>query len=194
MPKAVAIAMLSMAFVAAGTSMGQLHADDAAQASAEWLHQDYPYLAVDQTLPDALREFGHNLDLSVDVSAGVKGRVRHHQNEGSAGDFLNYLASEHRLDWILDKGRLYISSEDEKTARSWPASATVFENARTALASAGLNDPRFAIGFDSGRGLINLFAPPRYVILASPVIDSVLTPKSARTVNIIHGRSATGGT
>jgi type III secretion protein C len=188
------IAMLSMALICADPGVQSSRAEDAGRASSAWRDQAYPYLAIDQALPDALREFGHNVELAIDVSPGVRGRLRHYQHEGSAGDFLGYLADEHRLDWVLDKGRLYISSADEKVARSWSGGAGVFEDARAALVGAGLDDPRFAVGFDAGRGEINLFAPPRYVALASPVIERVVAPPAARTVNVIHGRPRTGGT
>lgn len=193
-PKIVSTVLLSAVLIVADAGLQPLRANDVDKASGDWRSQDYPYLAVDQTLPNAFREFGHNLDLAIDVSPTVRGRVREYQHDGSAGDFLDYLVDEHQLDWVLDKGRIYISSSDEKVARSWPGSAGVFDDAQAALASAGLDDPRFAIGFDAGRSVINLFAPPRYVALASPVIERVLTPATARTVNVIHGRPRTGGT
>lgn len=172
----------------------QARADDAATASMSWLEQDYPYLAIDQALPDALRELGHNLDVTIDVSPNVRGRVRHYEHEGSASEFLDSITAEHRLDWVFDQGRLFVSSADEKTARSWSGGAGAFESVRAALADAALDDPRYPIGFDSGRGEINLFAPPHYMSLAARVIERVLTPAATRTVNVIHGRSRAGGT
>lgn len=172
----------------------QLRADDGDQLVGGWQDRDFPYLVVDQALPDVLREFGHNLDLPIDISPKIKGRVRQYEHDGSAGRFLDYLVAEHRLDWIVDRGRLYISSVDEQIARSWPGSADVFESARTALANAGLGDSRYDVGFDGGASTISLLAPPRYMALASPVIERVLKPSAARTVNVIHGRSRTGGT
>ena len=193
-PKIVSIAMLCAAITVATACQQQLRAQDAGRPADDWLQQDYPYLAINQALPDVLRELGHNLDFAVDVGPGVRGRIRHYQHEGSAGDFLQYLESEHRLEWVLDKERLYISAADEKMVRSWPGTAEGFEAVRAALTGVGLDDQRFPIGFDAGSGVINLFAPPRYVALASPVIERVLAPKSSRTVNVIHGRSRTGGT
>ena len=192
--KIISIVLLSTVLGTAHAASEDQRAGEVRRSANAWLEQDYPYFAVDQTLSDALRELGHNLDLAIDVSPSVRGRLRRYHHEGSTGDFLDYLQSEHRLDWVQDAGHLYISSSDEKVSRSWSSSAAVFGSAQVALTEAGLDDPRYPISFDAGRGMINMHAPPRYVALASPVIDRVLTPKTARTVNIIHGRQRTGGT
>lgn len=190
----VPIVTICAALSVAAADVGPVRADSVPRASMAWLDKDYPYLVIDQALPDTLREFGHNLDVTVDVSPEAKGRVRQYHHEGSAGDFLDHLTTEHRLDWVFDQGRLFISAAEEKAVRSWPGGADGFESARAALASASLDDPRFPIGYDSTRGEISLFAPPQYLSLAAPVIERMLAPAPTRTVTVIHGRSRPGGT
>lgn len=184
------IALLSLTL---SVSVGDAFADQG-RASADWLAEDYPYLVVDQALPDVLRELGHNLDIAVDVSPKIKGRLTHYVHDGSAGELMEHLVAEHRLDWVFDDGRLYFSSADEQIARSWSGNADVFESAKSALANSGIDDPRYQVRFDSGRGEISLSAPPRFLALAAPVIDRALAPKATRTVNVIHGRARAGGT
>lgn len=169
-------------------------AAETANPSMTWLDQDYPYLSVDQTLPETLRELGHNLDITINVSPEVKGRVRHYSHDATAGDFLDYLTTEHRLDWVFDQGRLYITTVAEKRLRSWPGNIGAFERVKAALANAKIDDPRFPLGFEQGRGELTLAAPPRYVAAAAPVIERVLAPKVTRVVNVIHGRPRRGGT
>ena len=175
-------------------TLAEAHADGAPDGSHRWLSEDYPYLIVDQALTDALEAFGRNLDIPVDVSSAVKGHVRHYDHEGSPDDFLNTLASKHGFDWVLDQGRLFISSSTEKVARAWPARSEAFEAARAALSDADIDDPRYPIGFNAGRGELSLSAPPRYMALAAPLIDRMLAPKTTQAVNVIHGRARTGGT
>ncbi|MEZ5932775.1 MAG: hypothetical protein R3F54_12600 [Alphaproteobacteria bacterium] len=188
----VSVVVLGTAILSAGLEAGKASAEQAGMTAM--LEGDYPYLVVDQALPDALRELGHNLDIAVDVSPAIGGRVRHYDHGGTAADFLAHLASEHQLDWVIDQGRLFISTADEQTAKSWSGGAGAYEAVKAALAHAGIDDPRFPLGFDSGRGEVNLSAPPRYMALATPVIDRALAPKATRTVNVIHGRAREGGT
>ena len=178
-------------FAAAGFTSGAA-ADD--RASTDGFGEPYPYLIVDQALPEALRELGFNLELAVDVSPEVRGRVRHYEHDGTSGDFLAHLADQHRLDWVLDQGRLFVSSVDEQVARSWSGDGAALQRVRSALAKAEVADPRFPVGFDPGREALSLSAPPRYMALAAPVIDRALAPAPTRTVNVIHGRARAGGT
>ncbi len=169
-------------------------AEGTGEGTVDWLTEDYPYLIVDQALPDVLNEIGRNLGFVVDVSEAVEGRVRRYDHDGSSGEFLEALATEHGFDWVFDQGRLFISSSADKVARSWPAGAGAHEAARTVLSDADIDDPRFPIGFDSGRGELNLSAPPRYMAMAAPLIDRMLAPKAKQVVTVIHGRARTGGT
>lgn len=68
----VRIAILCAALSVADRLVGQAEAADQADASLDWLDANYPYFAVDQALPETLRELGHNLDVAVDVSPGIK--------------------------------------------------------------------------------------------------------------------------
>ena len=175
-------------------TLTEAHADSAMDGAHRWLSADYPYVIVDQALTDALEAFGHNLDIPVDVSSAIEGRVRRYEHEGSSRDFLDSLASKHGFDWVLDQGRLFISSSTEKVVRTWPAQSAAFETARSAMSDAGIDDPRYPIGFHAGRGELSLSAPPRYMASAAPLIDRMLTPRATQTVNVIHGRARTGGT
>lgn len=95
---------------------------------------------------------------------------------------------------MFDHGRLFVSSADEQTVRSWPGHAEAFEKANAALIKAGIDDPRYPVGFNAGRGELSLSAPPRYIALAAPIVERVLAPRATRTVNVIHGRARNGGT
>ena len=189
----LSVAVLSTAFTLADVDAEQVDAGGLAGPTMTRLTEGYPYLIVDQALPDALREFGHNLGIAVEISEKIKGRVRRYDHAGSSGDFLRYLASKHNLDWMFDRGRLVVSSADEKIARSWPSSAGAFETTKAALAASEIDDPRYPLGFDPDRSELSLSAPPRYMSLAAPVIERVLAPKATRTVNVIHGRARAGG-
>ncbi|MDH3665081.1 MAG: hypothetical protein OEU92_34550 [Alphaproteobacteria bacterium] len=189
----IATAVLCTALTSADIGVDRADAGDLTGQTMTWFGEDYPYLIVDQSLPDTLREFGHNLDIAIEVSDQIKGRVRRYDHEGPSGDFLNYLATEHGLDWVFDGGRLSISSAGERIARSWSSGADAYEAVRTALIKADIGDARYPVGFDSGKGEVNLSAPPRYMALAAPMIDRALAPKATRTVNVIHGRARSGG-
>jgi len=172
----------------------------------QWLDQQFPYHIVDQALPDALSALGHALDVRIDFSpeldgraaldgrAGVDGRLRNYRHRGTAGDFLRYLETDHRLDWIIDQDRLFLSTADERTQRSWPLGASSIEAIKAALTRAGLTDPRFPLRIDAGRSEMHLTGPPHYLAVAAPIIQRQLAPARTRTVTVIHGRSRTGGT
>jgi type III secretion protein C len=183
---AVALA-IGLGFVCAKPTLADDQEDN-------WFARDYPYSIVDQALEDVLREFGHNLRLTVEVSDGVKGRVRNYSHEGTSGELLAHLAREYGLDWVMDGQRLYMSSDDERMVRSWSGNAEVVDAANAALRAADLDVSRFPLDFDSTNGTLRLSAPPRHMTLAASTIDRLLSAKPARTVNVIHGRSRDGGT
>ena len=180
--------------VFSGAHVGAAGAEETDGDGTAWLERDYPYLIVDQSLSGALREFGRNLGIATEISAKVRGRVRRYEHEGSSSDFLNYLVSAHGIDWVYDRGRLVISSTDDRVDRTWSAGTGAEVVTKNALEQAGIDDPRYPVGFDSGQGMLHLSAPPRYVALAAPVIERMLTPATTRTVNVIHGRARDGGT
>jgi type III secretion protein C len=187
------IAAVCAFLVFLGSQIGVVDAEETDRAGMEWLERDYPYLIVDQSLSSALREFGRNLGIATEVSTEVRGRVRRYEHDGSSGEFLDYLVSAHGVDWIYDRGRLVITSSEDRVDRTWSASADAHQVTTTALKEAGIDDPRFPVGFDGGQGVLHLSAPPRYIALAAPVIERVLTPAATRTVNVIHGRARDGG-
>lgn len=189
----ISTVVLCAALLSADMDVGSADAGEMTGQTMAWFGKDYPYLIVDQALPDALREFGHNLDIAIEVSEKIKGRVRRYDHEGSSGDFLSYVAAEHGLDWVFDRGRLFISSADERIVRSWSSGAGAYEAVKAALDKADIGDARYPLGFDSGRRELSLSAPPRYMALTAPMIDRALAPAATRTVNVIHGRARAGG-
>lgn len=171
---------------------GDAPAADADGGTLPWRAEAYPYLVVDQSLADTLDAFGRNLDLAVEVSADIDGRVRHYRHEGSAGTFLDRLTDEHDLDWVVDRGRLFISRAADRVERAWPAGSISQDAAQAALTAAGIEDARFPLGVDH-RGDLSLAAPPRYMARVAAVLDRSLTPKIRQTVNVVHGRARESG-
>ena len=188
------VTALCAALFVADADVNKAGAEASADASINWLEEAYPYSVVDQALSDVFTEFGHNLEVSVETSrhAGEK-RVHSYSHDGSADEFLSYLVAEHNLDWIVDNGRLFVSSADERITRSWSGDASRMQGAKAALMKAGIDNPRYQIGIASDQGVLSLTAPPRYMAQAAPVIERALAPKSTRTVTVIHGRARSGG-
>jgi len=180
--------------LAVGLSFAGANSAVAAERVNGWLDDRYPYSIIDQALADVLQELGRNLRVTVNISEGVKGRVRDYSHDGTSGDFLEHLQREYGLDWIIDGERLFVSAHDERVARFWPGDTELADQAVATLADAAFYDQRFPVNVDAAQVRFGLTAPPRYMALAASMIDRLMTPETTKTVNVIHGRSRDGGT
>ncbi|EIM31010.1 secretin N-terminal domain-containing protein [Microvirga lotononidis] len=140
----------------------------------------YRYTVLDQDLSAALREFGNNLKISVNVSAEVKGRVRARMPDLPPREFLDRLTELYDLQWYFDGLVLYVSAAKEAQTRMLVLAPIRFEAVRTALDDLGISDDRYVVRPAPGNGLILVSGPPRFVALVEQTFNSLVAEAQAQ--------------
>src|SRR5215471_7622238 len=79
----------------------------------KWPQGQYKYLVIDQDIKEVLTEFGRNIDVPVEVSDQVKGRLRGQLPVATAREFLNQLCESYGLVWYFDGAALHINAKSE---------------------------------------------------------------------------------
>src|SRR5215467_12656878 len=79
----------------------------------KWPTGPYKYLVIDQDIKGVLSEFGRNVDMPVDLSDQVKGRLRGRLPTASAKEFLDSLCESYGLVWYFDGAVLHVNAKAE---------------------------------------------------------------------------------
>ena len=137
----------------------------------------YRYTIVDQDLRDVLQQFASNMRLRLDMSDGVKGRVRGGIPISAPRQFLDTLAAEYGLDWYYDGSKLYVTPNSEDVTKIIGLPHDLFEPLNKALASGQISDPRFPLRELAGTNSVIVSGPPHFVDLVEQTA-AALRPKA----------------
>ncbi|WP_439402387.1 secretin N-terminal domain-containing protein [Bradyrhizobium sp. DASA03068] len=140
----------------------------------------YSYTVLDQDLPAALQEFGNNLNIRVNVSAEVKGRIRGRMPDLPPREFLDRLTSLYNLQWYYDGLLLYISAAHEAQSRLIVLNPISFDALNSALDALNISDDRYIVKPAPGEGLILASGPPRFVALVDQTLKGLVAEAQAR--------------
>ena len=163
--------------------------------------QPYNYTVLDQDLRDALRQFGSNNGLRINLSEAVQGRVRGRLGAMTPRAFLDRLASDFGFDWFYDGFTLYVTAVGESVNRLVQTNGAAPAQLEEVLRGLGVADPRFAVRPLPGQNLVMVAGPPRFVELvqqAAAALAPAEAPRQpapaaavagARSVTIYRGRN-----
>lgn len=140
----------------------------------------YNYTVLDQELSNALQEFGSNLNLKVNVSSEVKGRIRGRMPELRPREFLDHLAKLYNLQWYFDGLVLYVTAAKEAQSRLLVLAPISFETFRDTLEALNISDDRFVVRPAPGNGLVLTSGPPRFIALAEQILNGLVAEAQAR--------------
>lgn len=165
----------------------------AVAAQPAWLEQPYPYMAVNQDVRAALREFGSNKAVSVQISERVRGRVQHRMPSATARQFLDAVALDSGLEWYFDGRVLHISDVEEARLQMLPLRGMGFAELQAALEHLDIADPRYPLKLEQGGKVVLVAGPPAYVDLVQDIVDAFAMRAEPAEVIVIHGRSPRNG-
>jgi type III secretion protein C len=134
----------------------------------KWPAGPYRYMVIDQDLKGVLTEFGRNIDLPVQVSDLVKGRLRGRLPAGTAREFLDRLCESYGLVWYFDGAVLHVSVKSEMKTEliNLPRLAPdELKALPVKLEELGIADRRFPIRMAADTSVISIAGPPPYVSL-----------------------------
>jgi len=158
-----------------------------------WGQVSYPYTVVDQDVQDALTELGHNLEIGVDISDEVDGRLVGPWSSSTVDDFLARTADELDIEWFFEGRRLFVSSRSESIRQLLPLNGVQPEAWKASLDKLGISNDRFPVTIDPAQDMVLVSGPPKFVAL---VAQSLPAAKAASApvgrVNVIYGRNSRG--
>lgn len=140
----------------------------------------YSYTVLDQDLVAALQEFGNNLNIRVNVSPEVKGRIRGRMPNLAPREFLERLANLYNLQWYFDGLVLYVSDAHEAQSRLFVLNQITFDAFKSALDSLNISDERYVVKATNGDGVVFTSGPPRFIALVEQTLQSMIAEAQAR--------------
>ncbi|SFJ63470.1 type III secretion protein C [Bradyrhizobium sp. Gha] len=140
----------------------------------------YSYTVLDQDLAAALQEFGNNLNIRVNVSTEVKGRIRGRMPDLPPREFLERLINLYNLQWYYDGMVLYVSDAREAQSRLLVLSPINFDAFKAALDALKISDERYIVRAVPGDGLVFASGPPRFVALVEQTLKGLVAEAQAR--------------
>ncbi|WP_153020357.1 type III secretion protein [Paramesorhizobium deserti] len=145
-------------------------------AELDLLDRPYAYVLIDQDAPSALREFGRNLGIPIDISDRVRGQVRGEIRARTAGEFLRELAAANGLVWYFDGSVLHVNSSEEFTTQIIDAGRASGATVLDEMQRLRLTDPRFSIYFTPHSSALRVSGPPSYIAMVRQVVSTVQPP------------------
>jgi type II secretory pathway component GspD/PulD (secretin) len=165
-----------------------------AAAPRPWLpDQAYPYVIIEQRLPEVVREFGANLGMPVAISDKVEGVVRGRWPISTAAEFLGRLEATFRLQSYYDGRVLHVTSAEEARSEMLRLNGIPFAELENEMDDLGLLDRNYSLRpAPNGRTAL-AYGPPRYLELVKQTIlvlseqEPEQRPRPARATQIIRG-------
>ncbi len=142
----------------------------------------YSYTVLDQELSAALQEFGNNLNIKVNISAEVKGRVRGRMPDLSPREFLDRLTTLYNLQWYYDGLVLYVSAAKEAQSRLLVLTPISFDTFKAALDALTISDERYIVRPAPEDGLVLASGPPRFITLVEQTLNALVAQAQPRAV------------
>ena len=147
-------------------------ADDGVADRQSWKHQPYPYTIVDQSVADALRDFGYNLGLRVMIAPDVGGTIDGHLPPGDALNFLQAVTHGNDLDWYFDGTVLYVSKTSSEQTAIVPLHGHSFDEIKKSLEQDGILDARFHLTKQAGGDAVVVAGPPSFIAVTRQAIEA----------------------
>ncbi|MDQ8726888.1 secretin N-terminal domain-containing protein [Bradyrhizobium sp. LHD-71] len=140
----------------------------------------YTYTVINQDLSAALLEFGSNLNIKVNVSQEVRGRIQGRLPDLPPLAFLNRLASLYNLEWYFDGQVLHVTSAREAQSRLLVPGPVPFERLASTLAAFNVADERYEVRPAPDTQLVLVTGPPRFVALVEQTLNGLIAEEQAR--------------
>ena len=150
----------------------------------------YSYTVIDQDLAAALQEFGSNLNVKMNVSPEVRGRIQGRLPQLSPRGYLDRLSALYNLEWYFDGLVLHVTSVREAQSRLLVLSPLSFDHLRYTLDALGISDSRYVVRPAPGNGIALVAGPPRFVSLVEQTLAGLIAEDQARPRVMVGPRSA----
>ena len=139
--------------------------ESARSTEPKWPSGPYKYMVIDQDIKSVLIEFGRNVDVPVEVSDQIKGRLRGRLQVTTAKEFLNMLCESYGLVWYFDGAVLHVHARTEVKTELVNIGRLSPDEVANKLNMLGIADPRFPVRSTPDAGVVSVSGPPSFVSL-----------------------------
>jgi hypothetical protein len=140
----------------------------------------YNYTVIDQDIVAALQAFGSNLNLKINISPEVSGRIQGKWPEVSPRKFLDWLSGQGNFEWYFDGRVLHFSAVKEAQTRLFVLPPITLDQFQKALDALGVSDDRYRVESAPGNALVKVSGPPRFVALAEQTLNGLTAEARTR--------------
>ncbi|WP_244467963.1 type III secretion protein [Nitratireductor soli] len=158
-------------------------------AQPDWPSGTYKYITVDQPVGDALKEFGRNVGIPVEVSKQVGGRLSAGMPVGTAQEFLDWVCSRYGLAWYFDSSILHVATVGEMRTEIIKLGAEATKGVGRKLEDLGIADPRYPVRISEAENVISVSGPPAYVAAVKKSLGVVSGPATSRIAREVDASS-----
>ena len=131
---------------------------------------------LDQDIKDVLAEFGRNINVPIDVSNQVKGRLRGRIPAATAKGFLDKLCESYGLVWYFDGAAMHISAKSEMKTEVINIGRLSVDDLTDELNKLGIADPRFPVRSAPGTGVVSISGPAPFIALVRHTVAAMVRP------------------
>jgi type III secretion protein C len=139
----------------------------------KWPTGPYKYLVIDQDIKGVLSEFGRNIDVPVDLSDQVKGRLRGRLPTASAKEFLDSLCESYGLVWYFDGAVLHVNAKAALKTELISIGRLPPSEVTGKLGKLGIADPRFPVRSTPDAGIVSVSGPPPFISLVRQTLSAM---------------------
>jgi type III secretion protein C len=139
----------------------------------KWPTGPYKYLIIDQDIKGVLSEFSHNIDVPVDLSDQVKGRLRGRLPTTNAKEFLDSLCESYGLVWYFDGAVLHVNAKSELKTELISIGRLPPGEVTAKLGKLGIADPRFPVRSTPDAGIVSVSGPPPFIALVRQTLNAM---------------------
>lgn len=150
---------------------------------------------IDQDIKDVFRDFSAGMDLRIDISKDLKGRVRNIVGQDTAFGFLDLISRRYDLSWFFDGQVVYIADVSETRTVIFQIDRSDAERLEKALARLGIADDRYPLIYSDEANVARLTGPPRLIELAETTLAAINSSSDLqRQVTVRRGTTITNET
>jgi len=149
------VALLSALLIGGATPAGALE--------PRWPEGAYRYLVIEQDIKDVLIELGRNIDVPVEVSSQIKGKLRGRPPGNTAREFLNHLCDNYGMIWYYDGAVMHVSTRSEVRTELMNIGRLSVPDLNDELKKLGIADPRFTVHHVPGSDVVSVSGPAAFI-------------------------------
>jgi len=129
----------------------------------KWPQGEYRYLVIEQDIKDVLTELGRNINIPVEVSSQIKGKLRGRPPGKTANEFLNNLCDSYGLIWYYDGAVIHVSTKSEVRTELINIGRLPVADLNEELSKLGIADPRFTVHHVPGSDVVSVSGPAAFI-------------------------------